>query len=215
MRRAADAANSQLELRRQHELRVENARIAEYWPVAPRATWRPRDPREIADAFKTTAAGTDAARHDTRAAHLDRELARARDDHKQLLRVSDYEQLLRRRVALFYWALCVFSRVAESAGLKTNGAGGAAGQIYTVLVVLLSTAAVLFASPAFQAACLRNSPYVVALFRAGNHVVRALHLAQLSDDERARVFLRARATHDHPLHYVPVSYTHLTLPTKA
>jgi len=205
VRRAADAANSQLELRRQHELRVENARIAEYWPVAPRATWRPRDPREIADAFKATAAGTDAARHDTRAADLDRELARARDDHKQLLRVSDYEQLLRRRVALVCWAVCLVARVAESAGLIATGAGGAAGQIWTALVVVASTAC-FFASPASQAACLRSAHYLVACFTFGNHALRALRLTQLSDDERAHELSRARASACHPLYYVLVAF---------
>ena len=104
-------------------------------------------------------------------------------------------------MALVYWAVCVFARVAESAGFVATGVGGAAGQIWTALIVLASTAC-FFASPALQAACLRNAHYLVACYRVGNHVVRVLHLALLSDVERAREILRTRDMCAGPLHYV-------------
>ena len=106
-------------------------------------------------------------------------------------------------MALVYWAVCVFARVAESAGFVATGVGGAAGHIWTAVVVVASTAC-FFASPALQAACLRKLPYIGACYRAGNNLLRALHLAPLSDVERAREYLRVRDTCAAPLHYVLV-----------
>ncbi|KAH8052700.1 hypothetical protein JL721_10820 [Aureococcus anophagefferens] len=162
-----------------------------------------RAPRELKDSPRDRQRSRSATRRP--AWRTSTASSRARDDHARLLRVSDYEQLLRRRVALVYWAVCLVARVAESAGLIATGAGGAAGQIWTALVVVASTAC-FFASPASQAACLRNAHYLVACFTFGNHALRALRLTQLSDDERAHELSRARASACHPLYYVLVAF---------
>ena len=62
-----------------------------------------------------------------------------------------FERLVRRRVFLLYWLLCVANRLAESADVLNSGLGASLpGQLWTAMFVIASSAAVT--EPAFRAA---------------------------------------------------------------
>ena len=62
-----------------------------------------------------------------------------------------FERMLSRRVFLFYWLVCVFARLAESANVLSSGLGvSLPGQLWTAIFVLCSSAAVT--EPSFRAA---------------------------------------------------------------
>ena len=102
-------------------------------------------------------------------ADLGREPTRSRDDDERPLRPPDFERPLRSRAALLLWAVVVVARVAESAKFIFTGTGGVLGLVWTAFLVVASIAA-LTASPAVQAACLRNAHYLAAGYLSLIHI---------------------------------------------
>lgn len=112
-----------------------------------------------------------------------------------------FERMLSRRVFLFYWLVCVFARLAESANVLSSGLGvSLPGQLWTAIFVLCSSAAVT--EPSFRAACEARAHYLMAGYMLTNHLVRVVLLHSLSDDKRDVHVRRVYASMRTPLFYL-------------